>query len=130
MTWPQRHERRGGVRRGLSDMREEEEFNAASVTHHARGGGVRRGLSDMSEEDEFDAASATCARRRLTLTLTLTSSTWPQRHARGGGVWTLPPRHERGGGDRCGLSDMREEEEFDTVEVHEGLRYRFKVQGT
>jgi len=27
------------------------------VTHHARGGGVRRGLSDMSEEEEFDAAT-------------------------------------------------------------------------
>ena len=45
-------------------MREEGEFD----------GGVRRGLSDMREEeadadadadaDEFDAASATCARRR------------------------------------------------------------------
>ena len=42
---PQRHARGGGVRRGLSDMREEEEF--------------RRGLHDMSEEEEFDAASAT-----------------------------------------------------------------------
>ena len=82
-----------------------------------RGGGVRRGLSDMREEGEFDAASATGARRRLTLTLTLTwtSSTWPQRHARGGGVSTRPPRHERGGGVRCGLSDMREEEEFDAA---------------
>ena len=36
-------------------MSEEEEFD---VTHHARGGGVQRGLSDMSEEEEFDAASA------------------------------------------------------------------------
>ena len=60
---PQRHDRGGGVRRGLSDMSEEGEFD----------GGVRRGLSDMREEeadvdadadvDEFDVASATCARR-------------------------------------------------------------------
>ena len=54
---PQRHDRGGGVRRGLSDMREEEEFNASQ--RHNRGGGVRRGLSDMREEEEFDAASAT-----------------------------------------------------------------------
>ena len=45
-------------------MIEEEEFD---VTHHARGGGVQRGLSDMSEEEEFDAASATCARRRSSM---------------------------------------------------------------
>ena len=62
--WPQRQDRGGGVRRGLSDMREEEEFG--------------RGLRDMSEEEEFDAASATCARRR--------SLTRPPRHERGGGV--------------------------------------------
>ena len=50
-------------------MSEEEEFNAASVTHHARGGGVQRGLSDMSAEEEFDAASATGA-------LGAASATW------------------------------------------------------
>ena len=44
---PQRHERGGGVRRGLSDMREEE----ADVDADA-------------DVDEFDVASATCARRR------------------------------------------------------------------
>jgi hypothetical protein len=88
-------------------MSEEEEFNAASVTHHARGGGVQRGLSDMSAEEEFDAASAEEEFRRglgdmvATLTLRLTL--------------TLLQQHERGGGVRCGLSDMREEEEFDAA---------------
>ena len=64
------HARGGGVQRGLSDMSEEEEFDAASATcarrrgsmrpqRQDRGGGVRRGLSDMSEEEEFDAATAT-----------------------------------------------------------------------
>ena len=72
---PQRHARGGGVR-GLSDMIEEEEFDAASVTcarrrsstrpqRHDRGGGFRHGLSDMREEEEFDAASVTCAGRRI-----------------------------------------------------------------
>ena len=45
------------MRRGFSDMREEEKFNSAQ--QHVRGGGVRRGLRARSEEEEVDAASAT-----------------------------------------------------------------------
>ena len=79
-----------------------------------RGGGVRRGLSDMREEEEFDAASATCARRRLTLMLTLTLTPTLTLAL----TLTLPltlTSYERGGGVRCGLSDMREEEGFDSA---------------
>ena len=55
-----------GDRRGLCDMREEEECDAVSATcerrrsssrpqQPERGGGVQLGLTNMSEEEEFDA---------------------------------------------------------------------------
>ena len=103
---------------GLSDISEEEELDAASVTcarsrslmrpqRHERGGEVRHGLSDMSEEEELDAASATCARRRSSA-----AASPPCQRRRSS---TRPQRYARGGGARRGLSDMIEEEEFRRV---------------
>ena len=66
MTWPQRHDRGGGVQLGFSNMSEEEEFDATpgplSCCLHRQGDKMACGrslTSDCSSREEVPAVAAT-----------------------------------------------------------------------